>query len=120
MRRSSLSLIAATVLAAVSSALPITKRSLTGAWHPQTDSCEDDLTALYGANGAFGTDNEEGSWSLRGNQLVVTVIKAGEMGEEFKPVWPPERRVVTIIRVGQHSRVERWPDGSIHRSYRCH
>ena len=119
MRHSLVGLICAATLASASTALPVNKASLTGAWHPDTDSCEDDLTELYSANGTYGTDNEEGFWSLRGNQLTVTVTKAGEMGEQFKPVRPPQRSVVTILRVGQHSRLERWPNGSIHRSYRC-
>jgi hypothetical protein len=100
-------------------ALPITKANLTGAWHSDTDFCPGDLTEYYNADGTYATDNEEGFWSLRGNKLIVTVTKAGEMGEQFKPVRPPDRSVVTVIRVGRHSRLERWYNGTIHRSYRC-
>ena len=100
-------------------ALPIKRATLVGAWHTDVDNCEGDLTKLYSANGQYGSDNEEGVWSLHGNKLIVTVTKSGEMGEEFTPLHPPQRIVLTIVRVGKRTRIERWNDGSIHRSYRC-
>lgn len=99
--------------------LPISKANITGAWTVPGGDCDGDTTEVYSANGRYGTDNSEGRWALHGNKLIITVIRAGEMSEPFIPVRPPERSVITVIRVDRRTLTAKYYDGSVRRSHRC-
>jgi hypothetical protein len=96
----------------------ISRGAIVGVWTVDGGSCEGDTSEIYRADGTFGSDTYEGRWTLLGDQFTTKVERQGEIGERFKRA-PERASTSTILRLTRTVRVERWRDGSVHRSHRC-
>lgn len=97
----------------------IDRTMLIGTWAGPGASCVGDTAEAFRADGQFETDTSLGRWTLQGNQLVILITQAGEMGEAFSPVQPPERYVTTVLHVDRRTRAELDEHGTVQRSRRC-
>lgn len=97
--------------------LELTPAWLVGRWQTGGGDCgAGDTFFTFSDDGRYTFLEEQGRWSLAGDQLTIEVTEAGEEGGPLAG----ERTTTTVAIVGPNEAEFRAPDGAQTRVFRCH